>query len=587
MNTSKLFKLGSLLLLVLMIFSVTAFAQQRTWYVNSSIGSDGYDGQSATVTPPTTGPKKTINRAIVESNSGDIIVVAATAITYNAASNGEPATIATGAKKLTFRSTGGTPNVGSIFQVNNTLASPNNVTIFDNGTFNFSGGFTMTQGNVTGGGNLTLGGTITMMAYAAASSNPTFDAAPAGYASSVNFVYDWAAGAPAVFTTGVELAGPGINTSLNNVNVGTSGAVALTLGGSYTMKGILTTASASTIDLGTNTLTISGANAHTLAGNVTNGTVTFTLSGAASVAGAVTLPAVTASASSAATLTLTNATTVGSVAATTKASIVVTAATTIGAASSSSDNVVVSGSGMITLTAATTVNGNVLVNSQGLAVTANNQAKVIFGAAAGITVNGNVTNSSNIVVSNTDNSANDGVIATAVGNGVIAFPDQNIAINGNVSNSFTVAGALGSTTKSSNHGYISFGSTTTTVTITGLLNVSSSTQLSGTAGTLAGHGDVYFANTTGDIRIDGGVTNSSSWVGLDAATLGGNGVVSMVARTSGKVGLSTNKVGAITNSSSAVNGRGNGDLLFGPVAGQTATGDHNLTTVTVSGSGPG
>ncbi|MBI3587387.1 MAG: hypothetical protein HY088_09685, partial [Ignavibacteriales bacterium] len=96
MNTRNIFKLGSLLMLVLMIVSVTAFAQQRTWYVNSAIGSDGYDGQSATVTPPTIGPKKTINRAITEANTGDIIVVATTGVIYNAAANGEPATIATG-----------------------------------------------------------------------------------------------------------------------------------------------------------------------------------------------------------------------------------------------------------------------------------------------------------------------------------------------------------------------------------------------------------------------------------------------------------------------------------------------------------
>ena len=75
MNLKNLIKLSTLLVLMLTMLSGASFAQQ-TYYVNSVIGLDGYDGLHPDVTGvPGQGPKKTITNAITAASSGDIISV--------------------------------------------------------------------------------------------------------------------------------------------------------------------------------------------------------------------------------------------------------------------------------------------------------------------------------------------------------------------------------------------------------------------------------------------------------------------------------------------------------------------------------
>lgn len=73
---NKFFKLGALVVLTL-LFSALAVAQ-TTWYVNSTNGDDLiYNGLSAVASGPSTGPYKTIAKAIGSAASGDIISIAA------------------------------------------------------------------------------------------------------------------------------------------------------------------------------------------------------------------------------------------------------------------------------------------------------------------------------------------------------------------------------------------------------------------------------------------------------------------------------------------------------------------------------
>ena len=363
------------------------------------------------------------------------------------------------------------------------------------------------------------------------------------------------------------------------------------------MNGVLTTANTSTIKLGGYTLTIAGTSgAHSLAGNVTGGTLAFAMNGGgATVAGAVTLPAVTATSADGigADLLTLAATTIGSLTASSDALITATAATTIGAASSTADNIVNHSTGTITLTAAVTVNGNVVLDAPlGPPDAADaNTGRIIFNAAAPITVNGKVTNSASIALEKAADFGQDGatgVGVTSVGIGIIWFPDVNVTIKGNVLNSFTVAGVIDGTTQSSNHGQIRFsrvGASGSTTTINGSVSVSSSSALSSSsAAVISGMGSIIIQNDGGDVRIDGGISSIGSWTGFAGASMINNGTVEIVLRTGAKLGLSTNKVGAINNSSVAVFAQGNGDLLLGSA---TTLGGFTGTTITVSGAAAG
>ncbi|MBI3787223.1 MAG: hypothetical protein HY276_03110, partial [Ignavibacteriales bacterium] len=562
MNTSKLFKLGSVLLVLMLALSAMSFAQQ-TWYVNLQTGLDGYNGLSATVTgTPGVGPKQTIGSAITASSAGDIISVdiGNAGQTYNE--------VITVTKKLTFTSTGGTPKVLSAV-INNATASPNNTVTFT-GPFQLTNGITLQAGAVIGAGNLTVGGTVTRYAISATASS-TVDAQLL-YTGTVNFVYQ---GGFAI-TTGLEMAP---STDLTTVGaITTSGASTdLTLNESKTMKGVLTTSGL--LKLGGFTLTINGANTtHALGGAVSNGTLAFSMTGAATVAtGAFAVPTVTAS--GAYLLTLTQATATGAVTANSSASITLTAATTTGNLTNNSSGTITAtaattvgavtnaSSGTVALTAATTiasinnsstgvvtsgaagavgVTGNVINNGT---LTSSTKGQITFASTGGVTIGGNLTNTPTI------NSSSSTSTALAVTNaGIITFADGPHTVTGTLTNSpiFTLSStseavSTTATTSWTNNGQIRFATTATNLTFTGGIVVGPTFTLTnvsvGTGGiTITGNGAITFASTGGNI-LGGGITISTAYTSMaaisghtGAITQTGNGSILIASRTTGQIG---------------------------------------------------
>lgn len=579
MNLKRIFKLGSYLLVFSMFLSVSVFAQ-TTFYVNNGpTGNDGRNGLSATIPTPddgVTGPKKTIGGAqgaIAAAVASDVIVVANTGISY-AAATGEPATINV-TKKLTFQSTGGIPEIGSTVNIA-TGALANTVT-FNSGEFKLSGGLTLTSGEVVNSGLLLTinGGTVTV----AAINTTTKVSGQLKYSGNVSFNYS------AAYTTADEFPASG---SFANFTI--TGAVAIVMKSTTaSMTGVFTTGG--TLDLGGNTLTITntGAATHAFGANVTNGAFNFSLGGGnATINGAFSIPGITVSTSTstARTLAIAQPTAVaGPIVVSGKASVTTSAAlVSIGVANFSGNAIELSGSGTVTLSGTpTTVNGNVLLSS---AVTAATGSQVVFAGAT--TVNGNVTNSAALTVSNA--ATWNGAVS-----GRIVFPDAAHVITGTLTNSTSISGAYGTTTDVDGFGNITFANTVNNVTIQGAMINSSSTSLSGTTAPadFSGNGLITFGNniTTADIRIDGGITNSTNFSGIDHANNTNNGqiVIGGAARATGSsIGSTANRVGALTNSSVGANdGDGNGDIVIGVGGAVTAPDGFYGTSVTVSGAGIG
>ena len=179
------------------------------------------------------------------------------------------------------------------------------------------------------------------------------------------------------YTTADEFPGSGtigtLTTTAGNLTLKTTAA---------TVSGAINTA-AGTLNLGGNTLSVTGANAHSVAGAVSNGTLAFTITGAASItAGVNALPAVTVNKTTAtlATFTITSTGTVESITASGNASVTVARRCYNWCCISTANNLVLSGAGIVTLGAVPTVNGNVLLNSTGL--TAAGTAQINFGACS-------------------------------------------------------------------------------------------------------------------------------------------------------------------------------------------------------------
>jgi len=151
MNAKNPIILPALLIGFTVIVNPSVFAQ-KVWYVNNSfIGDDGRDGSFPVIPVPDdgiTGPKKTLSGnlsgALASSSAGDTIYIAYSDTDYGTATGEQPTITVT--KNLTFRSTGGIPIIASIFQLNNTNASPNDTVIFDSGNFTLSGGLTLMSG---------------------------------------------------------------------------------------------------------------------------------------------------------------------------------------------------------------------------------------------------------------------------------------------------------------------------------------------------------------------------------------------------------------------------------------------------------
>lgn len=353
MNYKNLFKLSTLVVFFTLVFSSMTFGQV-TYYVDVINGLDGYNGLSATAQGGGVGPKQTINNAIAAASNGDVIVVAyANGNLYNE-------NVVLVDKKLTFNSTGGTPSVVS-FVVNNTLAAPNNTTTFG-GPFKFNNGLGLTAGKVVGANNLTVGATVVRTAGEVD--------AQLNYSGVVNFTYN---GGAAV-TSGFELPAAGNATNFGNLTTTGAGTV-LKLNESKQMNGILSTSDG--LNLNTFTLTVAGANTHTVTANVTNGTLAFTLTGAAIVNGNFDLPNVSATAAAANTLTLNTNQNLGNVTAGGVATISAPTAVTV-------KNVTNNGSGAVTFP--------VVITAGDLSNNAGGNIVVSGAGATAITTVGSVTN---------------------------------------------------------------------------------------------------------------------------------------------------------------------------------------------------
>lgn len=618
MSLKKLLNL-SFVLVLLGAFLV----QGQTFYVNNQTGNDANSGTSPAQA------KKTVASAIIAAPTGSTISVAATGINYTEAA------ITVAGKNYTFTSTGGTPvfanaalNVGGLANIAVTgvsAANPAVVTtganhnlltgdlVYINGTgdanidgkvwtatvvtattfsinynntgadgaglmraaanLTFTGpfqfnGLNLLAGTLTGGNQITISNAQQVFRSEAAS----IASGQLAFAGIANFVYDnLLAAAGAAITTGLEF--PVATGVANNLTTQvTTGALTLQLDQNRTINGTLITAGA--FNLGGFTFNIAGSSVgHTIGGNVTNGTLAFAMNGAAQLAGAFTLPNVTATTTTAGIklLTLTTPTAAQSLTATNEASITSNAIVTINALNNTTDVVVNSGTGVVTLAAATTVHGNVVLNSAGL--NANNEGQILFNVAGALTINGNVTNSAGITLA--------GVAASNAG--VIAFPDQIIIINGNVILSGALSGSTVAATNFTMNGEIRFGSTNALVTINGQVANSSTSSATGTTAlsTVQTNMRILFAATGGNTVVTGGFANSSS-IGNVGATTGTNGTIQFFARAAGTVGTAAIRTGLVTNTSTSTIAS-NGAIDFFA----TATGAFFGTSVTQGAAGAG
>jgi hypothetical protein len=647
MKLKNLILLSALVMLFTMFLGTkSTYAQTNVWYVDNLSGNDSYDGKSPVFVAPNSGPRKTIAAGVLpgpvgalqSAVAGDVIYVAYTGSPYNT-TDGEPNPISI-TKKVTVRSytsgTYATPTGNAItlvpgLTINNANAAGSanyNQVIFDNGSFNVSGDFTLTAGVLVGGDKLTVadGRTVTRTNGSILTGQLLFGG------NNIDFVYN---GANA--TTGLEFK-PASGTFRNLTTNGANPV--LTVDRSVTMTGLITLNN--DLRLGSYTLTVSGANlGHSTNSNIVGGTLLFSMSGnttltlSAGVNRYVNNITATRTAGTP-VLTLANVTDVqgnllaqssasitgpavdsvyGTVTATSSANITLAAVTVLGGTTNfAGDELINSGTGVITVSAIK-VNGNVNLNTTSITPSAANAglAKILFTAAAGITVAGNVTNQASFALGNNDNALNtDGAAGYANFNGVILFPDVNVAITGNVLAQNTFTSTTYTAARSSKwNGIIAFTNSNTALTITGSLTNNSSSNLSFatyTASSFQDNGIIVFPFlSTGVVRVDGGIVNSSNFsqaisggnytdngvIDLDYFDAGGTYVAAPPAagafgavthKGAGTIGVNSvpGRIGQLTNSSAGrVAGDGNGDIYLGP------DGIFYGTNVTVSGSAAG
>jgi hypothetical protein len=562
MTFKKLFSTG--LLLVLFLITGVVNAQVGTYWVKFPGGNDANPGTSEALA------KATVASALIAAPSGSTIRV------VHAGSNYTEATVVV-TNTYTFESQGGTPIFNNGFQVG---TAPTAGTITFAGPFQFNG-LTLQNGTLAGGNNITIaaGALVTRTEVSSITSGQLV------FAGTANFDYvDAVAGASSI-TTGLEFP-TATNVANNLTTTATSGNITLILNQNRQINGILTTGAGVNnggLDLATFTLTINGANAHTIDGDVVStgggGLLSFVLTGAASLdgVGARAIGNVTASATAANTLTLDPAgggtlTTVGAITANTNANITTNNTGNTGA-------VTLNGAGTINVLNGGTV-GAVLgaAGSTGIITLANTTAA---GATiASITQSGlgainftgtaatTITITTNVVL-NTAFTLPIAPAAAYVGLGTITFLNLPTVISGALTNSASFTGATDRANNTS--GNIIFGNTTTTVSVTGLTTNSSTggwTVLAG-PGALTTSGRITFATTTGALTFTGGITNSS--------TLNGTAPVGDVI-AAGAGGAATVNAGAVLNSST----QAPNNIDF-----SNLTGVNTLASVTSSGATTG
>jgi len=534
--------LKRLVSLVLVFLFMGVIAQAQTFYVNNQTGNDAWPGTQAQ-------PKLTVGSALIAAGPGSTISVAFTGINYTEGN-------ITINKALTFTSTGGDTPVfvfaGIDVQVNTTFTGP----------FQFTN-LTLTTGAVTGASNLTFSGNVIRTAG-------TVDSQINFTAGTHNFTYN---GGLAI-TSGFELPAAGNATSFGNLTTTTAGTD-LTLNSGKIINGIITTSG--TLALGGNTVTVNGANAHVVGGNVTDGTLAFSLTGAAGINGGVggTLPNVTATATAAQTLTIGPLiTNVGSLTANSFASITSGNSGTVG-------NVTLNGSGNLNVNNGGTV-GNVLgaagntglirlANTTGAAATIASITQSGYGtidfvgtAATSIVITNNV-------LLNTAFALN--TVAARTGQGLVTFIDLPVNIGGTLKNEASFTGATDLANNTS--GNIIFQSAATAVTVTGVTenNVTGGWTVSAVPGALTTSGRITFAATTGALTFTGGITNNSSLngtapvgdiigVGGGAATVNSGAVLNSSSNAAAHIDFSV-LTGVNTLASVTSTGAAGGDILFG------------------------
>lgn len=549
MNKKSVFKQLLLLVTALFVLGNISLAQVRTFYVDNQIGSDGYDGLSQSVTLPSTGPKVTITNALAAANSGDIVLVKNTGVTYV-----ESILIQDGGTKklLTIGSYGGgTPIVNGTLTLNNTAAAAADKILTINGPIQFSTGLTLTSGSIVGASNLTIGGTVTRVAGSVDTQ--------ISVTGTVNYVYTNGAN----MVTGNELPASATIGTLT-----TNGGFKVTLDRNVSMSSTLTVG-AGNLDLGaftlsTNSTIAAGAN------NIVNGTIAATANGQTFTAND--LPVITAAKSSAglATLTIVANSTLG-LTASTNASITATLSGGTGATvllGSVRGSVLNTGAGTILLDrsagATLWVAGNVTLSGTG--------AININGAnATAYNVSGNVTLSSAISIS-------------ANGQAAITFGAVPTTIGGTVSNSAVITGTIATATTFTTNAVITLGAADALVSIGAISNtadMSGLTLTTAASSLLTTSGNILFGWTGATLANTftvGTVTNSAKFSGSNAGNVN-NGKIQFTAVSA--AAASTITTGAITNSTTLVSGApATGGLIDFGILGSAA-----ITAASVSSTG--
>ena len=417
---------------------------------------------------------------------------------------------------------------------------------FSNGSaFEFDGGLNLNVGTITNANNLTIKTNVYRTELASVASGQLV------YIGTVNFQYEnitnaLAASGTTTIQTGLEFP-TDATTAVNLFTWPTAGSLTLKLDQNRTINGILFTDQAATltaapIDLNGKTLTLYGANTHSVRSNVTGGTLAFTMVGGAAninaAAASATLPTVTATTSTSTVRLLTigaNVSTIGSLTANSGAQIHASNTGAIG-------DITLNGTGYIytdnqaggaAMAGNVTNNSSVIVTGpfpQNGLISLNNAAGAAYGLTSitqsglgTVTFGGNVTatNVTGNVLLNTSFTLVLAASGPAVNNaGLITFTAVPVTIGGNLTNS---ASFTGNTDQGNDgNGVIAFGNNTVAVTGTTLNSTSGTATFTGVGGNLTNSGDINFATVNNALTF-AAITNSSTLP--SAVTSGGRIIV--------------------------------------------------------------
>ncbi len=555
--TNKFFKLGVLVVLT-MLFSALAIAQ-TTWYVNSTNGDDLiYNGLSAVASGPSTGPFKTIAKAVSSAASGDIISIAAGAYTEGNVSIGQNLTL-----------------VSTNFLASNVVTIQNGITISTaaktinlgrtaDGSLQFNLGSTGTALVLTAGtlnidaANVTVasGGTITRTA-GTLNATPTVTNANVTYTNTASI----AAGPemPAALGTGSLLVSSTAGTTLTFSNpISIKGGVTVT-SGNATFDGAISFDAGSSaapngfINSGTGTATVNGGLTWT-----TYGGQNFAVNaienngGTLNIGSTVSFVHATTGASDVTGATIQNGS--GTL---TIASLVNTPATISSTSYKTVINVLNSATGTFTFTGSAAVTGTATNSSTG---------KIVF---AGGTVSGAATNSSTGTIELTAATTFAGNLTNASGG--------TVKLN---SNTLTMSGA---TPALDNTGSKIISATTITVG-TGMLSFTGSGAVTLTPGSelpgiVVNHSNASTGGVTigaaatlyGDLTVTSGTLTINGATDVKGATTVNGGTLSLGTNNLTATGSYSQTSGTLTFGANQLIAKGNVSMTGGSVTPGTGT----------------